>query len=161
MGNALVPAIPSRPAVPAGMTRICVSAFGISHNAARAHKIATLIAQKHPTKYETWFYYSTFGFGTFLKTIIPEFPADQRAKQGTTDKGKTIEEHTSAPFVWLEETKGDNKVYTALGGRDMFCKWVDETFPEDAELKELTKEEPPLSECFFDNQTPAGTYKKE
>lgn len=161
MGNALVPAIPARPAVPAGLTRICVSGYGVSHNAGRAQKIATLIAQKHAQEYETWFYFSTFGYGEFLKTVIPDLPEDQKAKQGTMDIGKSIGQHMSSPFVWLEKTKsGGEKEYIALGGRDMFCKWVDETFPQDAELKELTKEEPPLSDFWFDNKTPAGTYEK-
>ena len=160
MGNMLTPAIPSRPPVPTGVTRICLSGFGISHNAGRAHKVAALIAKKYPKDYETWCYYSTFGFKKFLETVIPDFPADQKAKPSTTDKGKTIENHSTSPFVWLEVTKGGVKEYTALGGRDMFCKWVDENFPNDAELMALTKGEPPLSACFFNNKTPGGTYKR-
>jgi hypothetical protein len=162
MGNYFTTPVPSRPSVPAGVTRICVSGFGLSHNAGRAQMLAALIAKKHPTEYETWFYFSTFGFGDFLKTVIlPEIPEDQKAKAGTTDKGKSIGEHTSSPFVWLETTSGDKKEYAAIGGRDMFCEWADEKFPDDAEVKALTEATPPLSEVFFDSATPAGTYAKE
>jgi hypothetical protein len=162
MGNYFTPPVPSRPAVPAGVTRICVSGFGASPNVGRAQKIAALIVKKHPTKYETWYYFSTFGFGDFLKTVIlPEIPEDQKSKSGTKDKGKTIGEHTSAPFVWLETSSGDKKEYTAIGGRDMFCEWAEQKFPDDAEVKALTETTPGMSELFFDSAVPGGTYAKE
>lgn len=162
MGNIFAAPIPSRPAVPAGLTRICVAGFGVSHHTGRAQKIAALIAEKNPKEYETWFYFSTFGYRDFLKEdIMPKLPDDQKSKPGTTDKGKTIGEHTSSPFVWLEAAHGDATAYTALGGRDKFVEWVDQKFPDDADVKELTKDPPTRSEIFFDNATPGGTYAKK
>jgi len=170
MGNKLATPVPSRPPVPPGVTRICVAGFGASHHTGRAQKIAALIAKHNPNEYETWFYFSTFGYHAFLKDdIMPLIPDDQKSKPGTTDKGKTIGEHTSSPFVWLEETSAQGTsaaadtttTYTALGGRDMFAEWVNKKFPEDEELKELTKDVPPLTECIFDNATPGGTYAKQ
>jgi len=165
MGNRFATPVPARPAVPAGKTRICVAGFGISHHTGRAQKIAAMIANKNSDKYETWFYFSTLGYRSFLKDdILPKIPDDQKSKPGTTDKGKTIGEHTSSPFVWLETSTGEGGTaanYTAIGGRDKFVAWVDETFPNDAELKELTKDEPGHKEVFFDNATPGGTYAKE
>ena len=163
MGNRFAAPVPSRPAVPAGVTRICVAGFGISHHTGRAQKMAALIAEKNPTQYETWFYFSTFGYHSFLKEdVMPKIPEDQKAKPGTADKGKTIGEHTSSPFVWLETTSNNaTTAYTALGGRDKFAEWVTETFPEDSDLADLTKEEPSHKELFFDTSTPGGTFNKE
>ena len=92
---------------------------------------------------------------------MPELPAEQKAKLGTTDKGKTIGEHSSSPFVWLEKSKSNNdKEYVALGGRDMFCKWIEETLPDDKDINELSKSPPPVSEAFF-NSFVEGNYKKD
>ena len=164
MGNSFAAPVPSRPAVPAGVTRICVAGFGISHHTGRAQKIAALVAQKNPKLYETWFYFSTFGYHAFLKDdVMPKIPEDQKSKPGTADKGKTIGEHTSSPFVWLETTTttDGSTTYTALGGRDKFSEWANQAFPDDADVKELTKEEPSHKELFFDNATPGGTFAKE
>jgi hypothetical protein len=51
MGNAIP--IPLRPPVPSGKTRICVAGFGISHNTARAQKLASAIASSYPEQFET------------------------------------------------------------------------------------------------------------
>jgi hypothetical protein len=164
MGNSFTVPLPSSPAVPAMITRICVFGVGVSHHTGRAQKLASLIAKKYPTRYETWFYFSFFGFHRFLKSdIIPKFADDQKSKPSTTDKGKTVGTHSSSPFVWLETSGGSSrsKEYTALGGRDLFCQWANETFPDDADIKALTSSEPGLSEAWFDNQTPGGTYAKK
>lgn len=155
MGNA-VP-IPSRPAVPNGVIRICVSGFGMSHHTGIAQKLATVITQKHPDQYEPWFYFSTMGFRKFLKEdILPRLPDAEKAKSGTSDKGTTIAEHHSSPFIWLEETKDNETVYTALGGRDMFCEWADKTFPDDEDVKALTAAKPGFKDLKFDNATTEG-----
>jgi hypothetical protein len=170
MGNA-VP-IPERPAVPEGMTRICVAGYGTSHNVGRAQKLASTIAKAYPRKYQTWFYFSNFGFAQFLSILKAEIPEDQKSHPSTKDKGKTMAEHTSAPFVWLETTTAttttattdgvdekNNKVITAKGGGDMFRDWAREEFPENNDIQELAKTETPsMSEMFFDNATPGGTW---
>merc|ERR1719444_533758 len=97
------PSVPLRPPVPAGLTRICVAGFGTSHNVGRAQKLAAAVAEAHADKYETWFYFSNLGYGKFLKTVLEELPADQKAKQSTLDKGTTVGQHHSAPFVWFEQ----------------------------------------------------------
>lgn len=163
MGNVFTTPVPDRPQIPGGKTRICVAGFGVSPHTGRAYHIASMIAKKYGDKYETWFYFSTFGFGTFLnETLKPEIPDDQKSKEGTKDKGKTIAEHTSSPFVWLETYNSDEKknvVTDAIGGRDMFSDWVVENFSDDAELKDLAENyTPTVSESFFDNTVPAGTY---
>jgi hypothetical protein len=163
MGNS-VP-VPERPAVPEGKIRICVAGFGISHNVSQAQRLASAIAKAYPTKYQTWFYFSTFGFSQFLKVIKTEIPEVQRSLASTKDSGKTMAEHTSAPFVWLETTTGsDTKTTTmiAKGGRDMFCEWACQEFPDNGSIQELAKTEtPPLSELFFDNTTPGGTWMED
>ena len=76
-------------------------------------------------------------------------------------------EHTSAPFVWLETataTAGadEKKTLIAKGGGDMFREWARKEFPENADIQELAKTEPPtISEMFFDNATPGGTWMDE
>ena len=41
----------------------------------------------------------------------------------------------------------------------MFSDWVLETFPDDAELKDLAENFTiTFGESFFDSKTPAGTY---
>jgi hypothetical protein len=165
MGNS-VP-IPERPAVPKGQTRICVAGYGISHNVGSAQRLASAIAKAFPQKYQTWFYFSNFGFVQFLNTIKTEIiPEDQKLLPSTKDKGKTMAEHTSAPFVWLETTTtdgGDDEqqttTITAKGGGDMFREWARKEFPEHGEIQELAKAETPsISEIFFDNATPGGTW---
>lgn len=150
-------AVPPRPPVPADKTRICVSGFGVSHNTGRAQKLASAIAKEHPDKYETWFYFSTFQFKDFLKTLKQEIPEEQQSKLSTMDsKTKTIAVHSSAPFVWLE--RRDNQI-EAIGGRDKFCDWATNEFPGEEPIQALSSvEEPPYSELFFDNSTPGGTW---
>jgi hypothetical protein len=150
--------VPPRPPVPPAKTRICVSGYGISHNTGQAQKLAAVIAKEHPDKYETWFYFSTFSFKDFLTTLKQEIPEDQQSKLSTLDSNtKTVSQHTSAPFVWLE--RGDNNKMEAIGGRDKFCDWATKEFPGEEPIQALSSvEEPPLSELFFDNTTPGGTW---
>jgi hypothetical protein len=171
MGNS-VP-IPERPAVPKDKTRICVAGYGISHNVGRAQRLASTIAKAYPQKYQTWFYFSTFGFSQFLNIIKAEIPEDQKSHPSTKDKGKTMAEHASAPFVWLETaatttttttagTDQNKTIITAKGGGDMFREWARKEFPENADIQELAKAETPtMSESFFDNATPGGTWMNE
>ena len=142
--------------VPAGMTRLCVSGFGISHHTGRARKIAATIAETYPDRYETWFYFDSRGFRPeFLESIKAELPQDQQEK---------FKSHQTSPFCWVE-TPGSNdggggnknKLF-AIGGRDKFCEYVQENFSKDDEKNEailsLCREEPKLKDAFFDNSTP-------
>jgi len=146
-----------------GKTRICVAGYGISHNTGRAQKLASVIAQQYPEKYETWFYFSTFEYKQFLEGIKPAIPKEQLSQPSTLDANpKTIQDHTSSPFVWMETTSGGdgNKQIKAVGGRDKFCEWASTEFPKDADdIQSLTSlEEPVLLELFFDYSTPGGTW---
>mmetsp|Transcript_921 Transcript_921/g.2064 ORF Transcript_921/g.2064 Transcript_921/m.2064 type:complete len:155 (-) Transcript_921:22-486(-) len=138
--------------VPEGMTRICVAGFGISHHTGRARRIADGIASVHPEKYETWYYFDTFGFRPeFLDSVKAELSEEQRKK---------FADHKSSPFCWLERSDGTKN---ALGGRDRLCDWVRETFKDDERdesFLSLTREEPTRQwkEVKFDNKTP-GTAK--
>jgi hypothetical protein len=145
MGNAIP--IPLRPPAPDGKTRICVAGFGISNKTARDQKLASAIAASYPEqyRYETWFYFSTFGFYDCLKVILQELPDEQKSQPGTKDNGKTIGEHRSVPFVWFE-TGGpsaasgetvEGKTMIAKGGRDMFCEWAGQEFPKDEAIQAL------------------------
>lgn len=158
MGNA--PPVPERPSVPEGKTRICVSGFGISHNVARAYQLATTIASTYPDKYETWFYFSSIGFRKFLEIIKNDIPDSEKTKETTTDKGTTVVDHHSAPFVWLESgvnTDGTGKTFDVKGGNDMFCSWAAKEFPNDTTIQELATTKPSLKELFFNNKD-QGTW---
>ena len=164
MGNT----IPKRPPVSSGKTRICVTGYGISHNVNRAKKLAESIAEKHPDTYETWFHFDTFKFKEILAEILNEIPVEQKSKPSTLDKGKTIGEHTSAPFVWFErggefESDGETikgKTYEAIGGRDKFCEWAGKEFEGVKSIESLSSiDSPPLSEIFFTSD--GGTWNKK
>jgi len=79
----------ARPAVPSGVTRICVSGFGISHHTGRARQIAATIAAAHPESYETWFYFDSRGYRTFLDSILGQLTEGERAK---------VAGHRQSPF---------------------------------------------------------------
>eukprot|EP00536_Pseudo-nitzschia_multiseries_P008499 jgi/Psemu1/305749/fgenesh1_kg.216_\ len=144
-----------RLAVPEGVTRICVSGFGISHHTGRARAIATAIAEAYPDKYETWYYFDSLGFRPdFLESIQAEIK----------DSGAEAPEHKTSPFCWLEESSGSTKTYTAVGGRDRLAEWAMKTFDESDVKHEtiwtLSKTEPTHTwkEIKFDSSTP-GTAK--
>lgn len=170
IASLLATKIPTRPPVPAGKTRICIAGFSVSHNVGRAQKIGAAIAAAHPDAFETWHYFSNFGFGLLMEDIKAEIPEDQKNKKSTLDNNdQTMGSHHSAPFVWLEksEPSPDDAAKTirkiiAIGGRDMFCVWAQETFKDeskDTDILALCLEQPPLSEMFgFDKRTPGGTY---
>mmetsp|Transcript_28104 Transcript_28104/g.76250 ORF Transcript_28104/g.76250 Transcript_28104/m.76250 type:complete len:165 (-) Transcript_28104:274-768(-) len=146
-----------RPPVPEGVTRICVSGFGISHHTGRARAIATAIAEAYPDKYETWYYFDSLGYR-------PEFLESVQAE--IKDSGAEVFDHTSSPFCWFEESSegADKKTYTAVGGRDRLAEWATKTFAEgDAKhetIRTLSATEPSRawSEIKFDSTTP-GTAK--
>mmetsp|Transcript_3221 Transcript_3221/g.3579 ORF Transcript_3221/g.3579 Transcript_3221/m.3579 type:complete len:174 (-) Transcript_3221:241-762(-) len=169
MGNKIP--VPKRPPVPVGMTRICVSGFSISHHVGQAQKLAAAIAAEHPDKYETWFYFSNSGFKNFLSQFLQErLPEDQKGLPSVLGSDKTLAEHTSAPFCWLEQggtavADGDDKVegktYQVKGGRDMLCQWAGKEFPNNESIQALSNvESPPIMNVFrgFDNKTPGGTW---
>lgn len=169
MGNKIP--VPKSPSVPAGMTRICVAGFSISHNVGRAQKLAAAIADAHPDKYETWFYFSNSGFKDFLNDFLQRrLPEDQKGYPSVLNSDKTLAEHTSAPFCWLErggtavageDDKVEGKTCEVKGGRDMLCEWAGKEFPEDESIQALSSvESPPIMDIFwgFDNKTPGGTW---
>jgi len=167
MGNQIP--IPKSPPVPTDKTRICVAGFGISHNVGRAQILATAITKAQPDKFETWFYFSNRGYKTFLAEFLEKLPENQKKLPSTKDSCKTIRDHTSAPLCWLErggtlDANGDvvGKTYEVKGGRDLFCEWAGKEFPNDASIQALSSvKSPPLSELFFDNKTPGGTWIKD
>mmetsp|Transcript_6446 Transcript_6446/g.9771 ORF Transcript_6446/g.9771 Transcript_6446/m.9771 type:complete len:179 (-) Transcript_6446:169-705(-) len=166
MGNTSGTPIPERPPVPAGKTRICVSGFGISHNSAGAKNLADAIVSAHPDKYESWYYFNSFGYKKFLRVILNELPDSEKGKESTMDKGTTVGQHHSSPFVWLEsggQTNADSKAvegktYEAQGGRDKFCLWAQKEFPGEESIQALAStDSPSLSILFFDSSSP-GTW---
>ena len=162
MGNS-VP-VPERPLVPEGKTRICVAGFGLSHNTGRARNLAAAIADAYPDKYETWFYFSTLGYGNFLKDFQEkELPEEFKDKSCSMDtKPKTFATQTSAPLVWFEiQENGSNKI-EMKGGRDLFAQWAGTEFPDHDKIQPLTGvESPPIKELFYENSMPQGTYQKK
>jgi hypothetical protein len=145
MGNTPIKAIPARNPVSVGKIRLCVGGFTFSHHTSRASTLARKIVSKYPDEYESWFYLSSKGYGGLLEQIKAEMTEDQREK---------FSSHKTSPFCWIETSDGKKD---CLGGRDMFCKWADEKFPEDSEIQKLTMSEPSLTELFVD-ETP-GTAK--
>lgn len=99
-----------RGAVPEGMTRISVSGWSISNHTGRAAEIARKIAEVHPQKYETWFYFSLMGFRwDFLNGVKAELSAEEQEK---------FAYHKSSPYCWSETPDGKRH---AIGGRDKLC----------------------------------------
>jgi hypothetical protein len=91
-------------------------------------------------------------------------PSDQASKVSSLDKGLPVSEHKSAPFIWLEcgGADGAGKTMDAKGGRDKFAQWAGQEFPDVESIQVLASTEtPPLSEAFFDNDTPGGTWMQE
>mmetsp|Transcript_56 Transcript_56/g.70 ORF Transcript_56/g.70 Transcript_56/m.70 type:complete len:155 (+) Transcript_56:18-482(+) len=144
-----------RPAVPEDKIRLCVSGFGLSPHTGRARKIAEMIVSTYPDKYETWFYFDSFGHYDFLAKVKAELSEEQQQKFAS---------HTSSPFCWLEMPDGSKN---AIGGRDRLVDWANENFKDqekDAPFLDLCKQDPPfhLSETLYPRQskTPA-TAKTE
>jgi hypothetical protein len=144
MGISSSRALPLRPPVASGKTRICVSGFSLSHHTGRARKIADAIVTARPDLYESWFYFDSKGFRDFINsTIKPMLPQEQQEKFAS---------HKSSPFCWLELDDGS---LDAKGGRDRFCEWAASEFPSDAAILQLATTEPSLSEVWVDES--AGT----
>lgn len=143
--------VPDRPRVPLGVTRICVTGFSTSHNVGRAANLAAAIASAYPEKYETWYYFSNFGYRKMLDSLKEEIPVEQRKNRGNLDNEKTIGEHKSAPFVWLERSEEgvDEKEIVAIGGRDMFAQWAGNLFTDNESIQSLSDvAAPPAREMF-------------
>ena len=157
-----------RPAtVREGVTRVCVSGFGISHHTGRARAIAAAIADAYPEQYETYYYFDTRGYRPdFLDSIKREI---EESMVGTIDDTRKaiLADHKSSPFCWLEETadkdEKEKKKMIPLGGRDRLCDWAIATFDENDSKNEpilsLCKTEPKRtwSEIKFDATTPGTT----
>ena len=158
MGYFDVP-VPERPPVPEGKTRICIAGFGVSPNVARARAVATEIAKAHPDKYETWFYFSTFGYLRFLKDFqAKDLPEEYKDKPCSADSNpKTFATQTSAPLVFFQTPEG---ALEPKGGQDLFSAWAVKEFPDNAEIAAAAKIGVSLSptEMFYPNEMPQGTY---
>eukprot|EP00039_Didymoeca_costata_P026536 m.16111 g.16111 ORF g.16111 m.16111 type:complete len:151 (+) comp5585_c0_seq1:418-870(+) len=138
MGNTVQKPL-TRPPVPAGKIRVCVAGFGVSHHTNRAGKIARAIAEAHPNKYETWFYFDSKGYRPdFLKQIKSELSQDQQQKFAA---------HKSSPFCWLEMPDGTRD---AKGGRDFLSEWAMEMFPNDESITKLAGTGPSVFEVMVD-----------
>jgi hypothetical protein len=141
----------ARPKVAEGMTRICVSGFGLSHNSGSARKVADSIAKMYPDKYETWYHFDTSTFqGIFLPSIKTELSQEDQTKFAA---------HKSSPFCWTE-TADEKK---AIGGRDDLCEWALANFKNEQDevfLKRCRTGPSLFSDLIFDNKSP-GTAKTE
>ena len=103
-------------------------------------------------------------FVSRIRYVVHEIPSDQKSQKSTLDSDRTIGEHTSSPFVFLETPTAAGGVggLTALGGGDKFCEWAAKEFPKDESIQALASlDEPPLTELFFDNSTPGGTWMQK
>jgi hypothetical protein len=124
--------------VDSGKTRIRVAGYTLSPYTAHSHLLADKIAHKYPDKYDTKYYWAIL---TFHKFLIQKFD-----KVSFKDLGaENLKNHDSSPFVWLEsspEPGAEPKVVKLIGGNDRFCEWVQQQFPEDKELVELSKKRP-------------------
>ena len=154
--------VPARPPVPEGKCRICVAGFGVSHNVAQAQRLASAIAEAFPDEYETWFYFSSFGYGAYLKEFQEkDLPDEFKSKPCSKDANpKTFGTQTAAPLIFFETAGGKIE---PKGGRDLFCEWAgqQEKFKDKPEIMEHASVEAPSHlKIFFDNKTPGGTYLK-
>eukprot|EP00759_Apiculatamorpha_spiralis_P035030 PhF_6_TR36049/c0_g1_i2/m.52297 len=116
--------IPPRTPVPPGKTRICIAGYKVSTHTGRARSIASLIAQRYPGEYETWFYF----------TWPSKFHAFTQTEFANVTFPPHLKGHGTAPFVWLEKS-GSGEGILPLGGREHFIQWVVNTFPNDAVIK--------------------------
>lgn len=141
MGNTPPKAIPPRNPVSVGKTRLCVAGFTLSHHTSRAAQLARAIVAQYPQQYESWFYFDNKGYrgeNGLLQQVKAEMNEKQRER---------FENHKSSPFCWIETADG---TIDAKGGRDRFCEWAAEKFPENAEIKALTESQPSLLEAWVD-----------
>jgi hypothetical protein len=141
MGNATVKPIPPRIPVTAGKTRLCVSGFTLSHHTNRAAKLARTIVSQYPNEYESWFYFDGKGFRGKDGLL-----AQVKAQMNEEQKEKFIN-HKSSPFCWIETADGN---LDCKGGRDRFCEWAAEKFPENDEIRSLAESQPSLLEAWVD-----------
>lgn len=145
MGNTAVKAVPQRPPVANGKTRICVAGFTLSHHTNRAGNLARTIAAQYPNEYETWFYFDSKGYrgsrGLLKNDVFPQLNEEQKV---------CFESHKSSPFCWLEAPDGS---LDAKGGRDRLCEWAAGKFPDNAEIVQLSATPPSLTEVWVD-ETP-------
>ena len=147
MGNSPVKAIPPRSAVKAGKTRLCVAGFTFSHHTNRAAKLARTIVAQYPQEYESWFYFDNKGYkggNGLLKQVKEQLNEDQRER---------FSMHKSSPLCWIESSDG---IIDCKGGRDRFCEWAAQKFPENDEIKSLTESQPSVLEIWVD-ETPGTT----
>merc|ERR1711998_298597 len=116
-----------------------------------------------PAEYETWFMFDNSAFRPFLKEQLLQFNETERAKESTNDKGTTVAEHHSMPFVWLESSDAEGKrVLTAIGGRDKFDEWARKEFANVPEIVAEAHEGFSVSkDVFFDNESRSSNMKND
>jgi len=101
-----------RPAVTTDKQRICVAGINYSPYCGRARKLASLIAERFPENFETWFYFDSsscfddFTAKTFGSSEVV-FPSDVKGQ-------------STAPFIWIESR--DSVEY--VGTSDQFRTWA-------------------------------------
>jgi len=109
--NTAVSNPPPAPPIPDGVTRICVAGYSFSPPTGHAHELAARLADAHPDKFETWYYFSMFEYWPFAMERFAEveFPPELKG-------------HSTSPMVWFE--KGENFDVTPIGGDKEFTTWV-------------------------------------
>ena len=133
-------AVPPVTPVPAGKIRICHAGFPLCSHAGRAHDITGYLAEKHPDKFESWYYWqSGDGFYSFLQKKFEHVTFPEHLKG-----------HDSSPFIWLEEGS-DNRI-TPIGGRQHFVDWLlanhADVVNENADFKKKVTTGPSLGDAM-------------
>jgi len=131
------PSPPRADPVEDGVTRIGVIGYTMSGPTGKAHDLANLIAKKYPKKYDTYYYFDNFGWGSFSLQRFADVPFPDRLKG-----------HSTSPFVWLEQSGGKT---TPIGGSDDMSTWALETFSDDEEVVRAAKQPPPGLYFHVDN----------
>ncbi len=85
--------------------------YNVSHRTARAHRIASTLAETYPAQYETWYYWDTPQyFHAYIVEKMDPVPFPDHLKG-----------HSSSPFVWFET--GPDKIIQPIGGLSDFRDW--------------------------------------
>ena len=120
-----------------------------SHNCSRAKLVFDEITLTGVDTCETWVAF-------FPRAATPYYDLVQEVKNelNESQQMKYAGRHGwSSPFVWLEQPDGSRQ---AIGGRDEFCQWACETFPNNQKIREWAAGEPPSSESTSVDVSKAG-----
>ena len=136
-----------------GITRISVSGFTLSHHTGRARKLADEIQKAFPTRFETWYYFTSHNlYRMFLEHLKENEFASSLAENSP------LKSHRTSPIVWLEtiDPSTGNVEVRPLGGRDRFCEWALEEFKDSPVIHELASTSPGLGDAWVD-ETPGSS----